>query len=202
MCRSIQTLLNLWSCRSQYIAKVHVRYLSSWQRSFSGLKNGFAGKANTNTKTNRPVIFRNRFNMSKSWSKMSGNLVFELARYHLVCGWFYPYLASFEWNLVPFALSLKLWLLQIITIFIKASLRPASVNLAEMSLEDILTDHAYCEQKAASHCISLIQKYPEYTNSVDELAPIVTEDGGISGWYFQKSLSATSNSAPRQKMIM
>jgi tRNA-(ms[2]io[6]A)-hydroxylase len=55
---------------------------------------------------------------------------------------------------------------------------PRWVNLAEMKLEDILTDHAYCEQKAASHCISLIQKYPEYTRLVDELSPIVTEEWG------------------------
>jgi tRNA isopentenyl-2-thiomethyl-A-37 hydroxylase MiaE len=31
---------------------------------------------------------------------------------------------------------------------------PRWVNLAEMSLEEILTDHAFCEQKAASTCIS------------------------------------------------
>jgi tRNA-(ms[2]io[6]A)-hydroxylase len=55
---------------------------------------------------------------------------------------------------------------------------PRWVNLAEISLEDILSDHAYCEQKAASHCISLIQKYPEYTKLVDELCPIVTEEWG------------------------
>jgi tRNA-(ms[2]io[6]A)-hydroxylase len=55
---------------------------------------------------------------------------------------------------------------------------PRWVNLAEMSLEDILTDHAYCEQKAASHCISLIQKYPQYTELVDALSPIVTEEWG------------------------
>ncbi len=55
---------------------------------------------------------------------------------------------------------------------------PRWVDLASMSLEEILTDHAYCEQKAASHCISLIQKYPEYTKLVDELAPIVTEEWG------------------------
>jgi tRNA-(ms[2]io[6]A)-hydroxylase len=35
---------------------------------------------------------------------------------------------------------------------------PRWVNLAEMKLEEILTDHAYCEQKAATTCISLIQK--------------------------------------------
>jgi tRNA-(ms[2]io[6]A)-hydroxylase len=53
---------------------------------------------------------------------------------------------------------------------------PRWVNLTEKSLEDILTDHAYCEQKAASSCISLIQKYPDRKKLVDELAPIVTEE--------------------------
>jgi tRNA-(ms[2]io[6]A)-hydroxylase len=55
---------------------------------------------------------------------------------------------------------------------------PRWVEMAEMSIEDILTDHAYCEQKAAATCISLIQKYPEHTKLVDELAPIVTEEWG------------------------
>ena len=55
---------------------------------------------------------------------------------------------------------------------------PRCVNLAEMSLEDILTDHAYCEQKAALSCISLIQSYPEHIEMVRELAPIVTEEWG------------------------
>ena len=55
---------------------------------------------------------------------------------------------------------------------------PRWVNLAEISLEDILTDHAYCEQKAASTCISLIQGYPEKSKIVDEVSPIVTEEWG------------------------
>jgi len=55
---------------------------------------------------------------------------------------------------------------------------PRWVNLAEMSLEDILTDHAYCEQKAATSCITLIQGYPEKEEMVRELAPIVTEEWG------------------------
>ena len=52
------------------------------------------------------------------------------------------------------------------------------VNLAELQLEDILTDHAYCEQKAATTCISLIQKNPEKALMVEELSPIVTEEWG------------------------
>lgn len=55
---------------------------------------------------------------------------------------------------------------------------PRWVNLAEISLEEILTDHAYCEQKAATTCISLIQKNAEKAFLVDELSPIVTEEWG------------------------
>jgi tRNA-(ms[2]io[6]A)-hydroxylase len=55
---------------------------------------------------------------------------------------------------------------------------PRWVNMAEMDLGEILTDHAYCEQKAATSCITLIQQYPEKTDMVEELAPIVTEEWG------------------------
>lgn len=55
---------------------------------------------------------------------------------------------------------------------------PRWVNLASISLEEILTDHAYCEQKAATSCISLIQRYPDHVLLVQELAPIVTEEWG------------------------
>jgi len=55
---------------------------------------------------------------------------------------------------------------------------PRWVNLAEIDLAEILTDHAYCEQKAATACISLIQAYPEKEKMVEELAPIVTEEWG------------------------
>jgi tRNA 2-(methylsulfanyl)-N6-isopentenyladenosine37 hydroxylase len=55
---------------------------------------------------------------------------------------------------------------------------PRWVNLAAISLEEILTDHAFCEQKAATSCISLIQRYPEKDKLVQELAPIVTEEWG------------------------
>ncbi len=55
---------------------------------------------------------------------------------------------------------------------------PRWVNLAEIELGEILTDHAYCEQKAATSCISLIQAYPDHTELVEEVAPIVTEEWG------------------------
>lgn len=55
---------------------------------------------------------------------------------------------------------------------------PRWVDLASISLQDILTDHAFCEQKAATSCISLIQQYPHKEAIVSELAPIVTEEWG------------------------
>ncbi len=55
---------------------------------------------------------------------------------------------------------------------------PRWVDLAEKDLGEILTDHAYCEQKAATACISLIQQFPERDELVRELAPIVTEEWG------------------------
>ena len=55
---------------------------------------------------------------------------------------------------------------------------PRWVDLAGISLQDILTDHAYCEQKAATSCISLIQRYSDREKLVFELAPIVTEEWG------------------------
>ncbi|MBX7107715.1 MAG: tRNA-(ms[2]io[6]A)-hydroxylase [Chitinophagales bacterium] len=53
---------------------------------------------------------------------------------------------------------------------------PRWADLASLSLEEILTDHAYCEQKATSTCISLIQNYPDREELVKQLAPIVTEE--------------------------
>lgn len=55
---------------------------------------------------------------------------------------------------------------------------PRWVNLAEMDLQYILTDHAYCELKAATACISLIQTFPDKTRMVKEVSPVVTEEWG------------------------
>ena len=55
---------------------------------------------------------------------------------------------------------------------------PRWVNLAEKNIQEILSDHAYCEQKAATSCISLIQQFPEKIEMVRALAPIVTEEWG------------------------
>lgn len=53
---------------------------------------------------------------------------------------------------------------------------PRWVNIVEKNIEDILTDHAFCEQKAASTAISLIVSFPEYTELVQEMTELVNEE--------------------------
>lgn len=53
---------------------------------------------------------------------------------------------------------------------------PRWVNIVEKNIEEILTDHAYCEQKATSTAISLIVSFPEYTELVQEMVALVKEE--------------------------
>jgi tRNA-(ms[2]io[6]A)-hydroxylase len=53
---------------------------------------------------------------------------------------------------------------------------PRWVNIAEKNIEEILTDHAFCEQKAASTAISLIITYPEHSDLVTEMSALVREE--------------------------
>ena len=59
---------------------------------------------------------------------------------------------------------------------LKLATDPRWVNLAEKNISEILTDHAYCEQKAATSCISLIIMYPDLKPVVEALIPIVSEE--------------------------
>ena len=59
---------------------------------------------------------------------------------------------------------------------LKLATDPRWVNLAEKNISEILTDHAYCEQKAATSCISLIIMYPDLKPIVEALIPIVSEE--------------------------
>ncbi|MDX2306028.1 MAG: tRNA-(ms[2]io[6]A)-hydroxylase [Microscillaceae bacterium] len=61
---------------------------------------------------------------------------------------------------------------------LKLASDPRWVNIAEKNIGDILIDHAYCEQKAASSCISLIVQYPERHKLVEVLSPVVSEEWG------------------------
>lgn len=53
---------------------------------------------------------------------------------------------------------------------------PRWVNIVEMNPQEILTDHAWCEQKAASSAISIIVGFPEYTEVVNEMTALVREE--------------------------
>jgi len=53
---------------------------------------------------------------------------------------------------------------------------PRWANIAEKNIEEILIDHAFCELKAASTAISLINSFPEYTELVEEMTKLVKEE--------------------------
>lgn len=53
---------------------------------------------------------------------------------------------------------------------------PRWVNIAEKNIDEILTDHAFCEQKAASTAISLIVNYPEYPELVEDMSALAREE--------------------------
>jgi tRNA-(ms[2]io[6]A)-hydroxylase len=55
---------------------------------------------------------------------------------------------------------------------------PRWVNIVEKNIGEILTDHAYCEQKAASTAISLIVTFPEYPELVEEMIALSREEMG------------------------
>jgi tRNA 2-(methylsulfanyl)-N6-isopentenyladenosine37 hydroxylase len=53
---------------------------------------------------------------------------------------------------------------------------PRWVNIVESNISEILTDHAWCEQKAATNALSLIINNPNYTEMVTALIKIVQEE--------------------------
>jgi tRNA 2-(methylsulfanyl)-N6-isopentenyladenosine37 hydroxylase len=55
---------------------------------------------------------------------------------------------------------------------------PRWTDIAQKNIKDILIDHAFCEQKAASSCISLIVQHPEREKLVEALTPLVKEEWG------------------------
>jgi tRNA-(ms[2]io[6]A)-hydroxylase len=67
---------------------------------------------------------------------------------------------------------------------LKLQTDPRWVNIAEQSISEILIDHAFCEQKAASSGISLIVHYPDKDEMVKELTAIIAEEWG----HFRKVL--------------
>jgi tRNA-(ms[2]io[6]A)-hydroxylase len=53
---------------------------------------------------------------------------------------------------------------------------PRWVNIVEKNVAEILTDHAYCEQKAANSAISLIIGYPENSELVSAMIDLAQEE--------------------------
>jgi tRNA 2-(methylsulfanyl)-N6-isopentenyladenosine37 hydroxylase len=59
---------------------------------------------------------------------------------------------------------------------LKMTTDPKWANIAENNIEEILSDHAFCEQKAASNAIWLIVNYPEYSDLVTQMLAIAQEE--------------------------
>ena len=59
---------------------------------------------------------------------------------------------------------------------LKMATDPRWVNIVEKNIEEILTDHAWCEQKAASNAISTVVRFPDYPELVDELIRVSLEE--------------------------
>ena len=59
---------------------------------------------------------------------------------------------------------------------LKLATGPRWVNIAEKNIEEILIDHAFCEQKAASTAISFIVTYPEYSDLVADMTDLAREE--------------------------
>ncbi|SFN96593.1 tRNA-(ms[2]io[6]A)-hydroxylase [Bizionia echini] len=59
---------------------------------------------------------------------------------------------------------------------LKLATDPRWVNIAESNLEEILTDHAWCEQKAATNAITIITLNSEYTDLVTDLLALAKEE--------------------------
>lgn len=53
---------------------------------------------------------------------------------------------------------------------------PRWVSLVEQNIEEILTDHAFCEQKAVSNAIFIVVNFPEYSEIVTEMLKIAQEE--------------------------
>ena len=63
---------------------------------------------------------------------------------------------------------------------------PRWVKLVEANISEILTDHAWCEQKAASNAISTIVRYPDLSDMVEELTAIAQEEIAHFGMVLEK----------------
>jgi tRNA-(ms[2]io[6]A)-hydroxylase len=59
---------------------------------------------------------------------------------------------------------------------LKLETDPRWVNIVEKNISEILTDHAYCEQKAATNAISILISFSYHTDVVDEMLKLAKEE--------------------------
>jgi len=59
---------------------------------------------------------------------------------------------------------------------LKLETDPRWVNIVETNIQEILTDHAYCEQKAATNALSIMISYPYHTDLVEEMVKLAKEE--------------------------
>ena len=59
---------------------------------------------------------------------------------------------------------------------LKLATDPRWVNIVEKDIAEILTDHAWCEQKAASNAISLTVHFPDHTDLVNAMIELAQEE--------------------------
>ena len=76
---------------------------------------------------------------------------------------------------------------------------PRWVALVESNISEVLTDHAWCEQKAASNAISTIVRYPELTDLVEELTRIAQEEMEHFGMVVEKIKARGWTLGPERK---
>lgn len=79
--------------------------------------------------------------------------------------------------------AIFIYIFEISFFFIKKSMLglklptdPRWVNIVEKNIEEILTDHAYCEQKASTNAMNLIIQFPEYPDLVDAMLELAKEE--------------------------
>jgi tRNA 2-(methylsulfanyl)-N6-isopentenyladenosine37 hydroxylase len=82
---------------------------------------------------------------------------------------------------------------------LKMATDPRWVNIVEKNIEEILTDHAWCEQKAASNAITLMIKYPHLTDLVDAMVAIANEEITHFGMVHEKIKSRGYVLGPERK---
>lgn len=76
---------------------------------------------------------------------------------------------------------------------------PQWINIAEKNLQELLIDHAYCEQKAASHAISLIVNFPEYPELVETMIKLAQEELMHFEMVLQKMKQRNMSFGPERK---